>query len=72
MDRGLQGSAVLEGGADRSRPRRRSGTGYYRRRHRCSGGHQPIKSKRGARRKAVPQEGNRGVVAEARPQGIAS
>ena len=66
-DRGPEGNAVLEGGDDRSRPRRRSVTGYCRRRHRCSRGHQPYESKRGAGRQTASQEGDRGVVAEARP-----
>jgi hypothetical protein len=54
----------LEGGGGRSRPLRRSGTGDCRRRHRCSRGHHPYTSRRGARRQATSQEGDRCVVAE--------
>ena len=71
-DRGPQGSAVLEGETDRSRPLRRSRTGAGRRRLWCLTRTPTLHVKARNKEAAASQEEDYGVVAEERPQGTAS
>jgi len=71
-DRGPQGSAVLEGDGDRSRPLRRKRTGACRRRLWSLARTPTLYVHARIREVAVSQEEDYGVVAEARPPGTAS